>query len=470
MDVDGKGILINCINLDGTYDMTQLYKLVLDLTRTQVTVADGKGVFRFINKACEEYFGVKEEDMINHSGFELEKNGVFDISATAEVVRTNDRVRFIQKTGSGKILLVTGYPIYNQQGERISIINISADITETETLKKELEESQNLLSWYKNEVRLREYSDTQIHSTNNPKMLKIYETLRRVANTDILITFLGKTGVGKSYLANYVHNISERKDDSFITINCSAIPENLLESELFGYVKGAFTGASNKGKIGIFELAKNGTVFLDEIGDLPMGLQAKLLYAIEEKKFMKIGDTKETVFNARLIVATNKDLVQMVDDGSFRDDLFYRLNVLPIDIPPLNERKEDLPQIIKRLEVEINEKYKTFKIFDESAYDSLMSYDYPGNLRELRNLIERSIITSVENIISGKNITPLLRKNTTNSNSLTDEIVPMRVAVERTEKKLLELAKEKYGSTRKMAEVLELDQSTIVKKQKKYFE
>lgn len=469
MDVDGKGILINCINHDGTYDMTQLYKLVLDLTRMQVTVADGKGVFRFINKACEEYFGVKEEDMINHSGFELEKNGVFDISATAEVVRTNERVRFIQKTGSGKILLVTGYPIYNQQGERISIINISADITETETLKKELEESQNLLSWYKNEVRLREYSDTQIHSTNNPKMLKIYETLRRVANTDILITFLGKTGVGKSYLANYVHNISERKDDSFITINCSAIPENLLESELFGYVKGAFTGASNKGKIGIFELAKNGTVFLDEIGDLPMGLQAKLLYAIEEKKFMKIGDTKETIFNARLIVATNKDLVQMVDDGSFRDDLFYRLNVLPIDIPPLNERKEDLPQIIKRLEVEINEKYKTFKVFDESAYDSLMSYDYPGNLRELRNLIERSIITSVENIISGKNITPLLRKNTTNSNSVTDEIVPMRVAVERTEKKLLKLAKEKYGSTRKMAEVLELDQSTIVKKQKKYF-
>lgn len=469
MDVDGKGILINCINHDGTYDMTQLYKLVLDLTRMQVTVADGKGVFRFINKACEEYFGVKEEDMINHSGFELEKNGVFDISATAEVVRTNERVRFIQKTGSGKILLVTGYPIYNQQGERISIINISADITETETLKKELEESQNLLSWYKNEVRLREYSDTQIHSTNNPKMLKIYETLRRVANTDILITFLGKTGVGKSYLANYVHNISERKDDSFITINCSAIPENLLESELFGYVKGAFTGASNKGKIGIFELAKNGTVFLDEIGDLPMGLQAKLLYAIEEKKFMKIGDTKETIFNARLIVATNKDLVQMVDDGSFRDDLFYRLNVLPIDIPPLNERKEDLPQIIKRLEVEINEKYKTFKVFDESAYDSLMSYDYPGNLRELRNLIERSIITSVENIISGKNITPLLRKNTTNSNSVTDEIVPMRVAVERTEKKLLKLTKEKYGSTRKMAEVLELDQSTIVKKQKKYF-
>jgi len=445
-------------------------KIATDMSIDQITIADGNGVFTRIYKFCEDFFGVKEEEILGKSGFEMEQAGVFDVSATAEVVRRKQKVRFIQRTKSNKILLVIGTPIFDENNNLIKIINISYDITEKKALEKQLRETESTLQWYKNEVFLRSRKTNYI-TAESENMVKINELIESFAYKDILIMLLGETGVGKNYTAQYIHKISPRNKEPFITINCGAIPEQLLESELFGYEKGAFTGALNSGKEGLFQIVGNGTLFLDEITELSLGLQVKFLTVLDEKKFRPIGGRDELELKARVIVATNKDLAQCVREGTFREDLYYRINILPIKIPALMERKEDIPGLIDTFLKMYNEKYETEKRISASAYEELLLYRYPGNVRELKNIVERLVILSNDSEILAYDVCRVLKYGQTSLKSETKnefKIVPLKEGVANYEKQLLIEVAKKYKSTREQARVLGVDQSTIVKKRQKY--
>ncbi len=260
-------------------------------------------------------------------------------------------------------------------------------------LNQKMEEER--LEWEEEKRALREelkktYNIHGIVGTSDA-ILNLIEVIKKVANTDTTVLITGESGTGKSMIAKAIHSLSPRRDKSFITINCAAIPESLLEAELFGYEKGAFTGAytSKKGK---FELANGGTIFLDEIGDMPLSLQAKILRVIQDKEIERLGSEKVIKVDVRIIAATNKDLEKLVKEGKFREDLYYRLNVVPIHVPPLRERKEDIPLLVEHFLEKFNKKYNKKVKISPNAMAMLMEYDWPGNVRELENTIERLVI------------------------------------------------------------------------------
>ncbi len=444
-------------------------KLILDMSFDQITIADGEGVFTKVSKSCEMYFGVSEDKLVGYSAFELENNGVFDISVTAEVVRKGKKVTLIQRTGADKTLMVTGIPMFNEEGKIIKIINISKDITESQMLGQELKDTQSQLQWFQNELNKREAIHNSKISYKSVAMNKIMDLVLHICDLDATVLLLGETGSGKGYVARLIHESSIRKEEPFIPINCGAIPENLLESELFGYDSGAFTGAVKGGKKGLFEIAGKGTIFLDEVGDMPMNLQVKLLHVLDEKKVFRVGGKKPIKVEGRVIAATNKDLKKLIQEGKFREDLYYRLNVVPINIPALRERKEDILILIKMFLNENNKEHRTNKIISEAGYNVLTNYDYPGNIRELGNMIERLVITTRGDIIEALQVKEIIEptESCRKSNFSTDEIIPIKQAVENLEKEILQSAFIKYKTTRKVAEILEIDQSTVLKKTKK---
>lgn len=438
-------------------------KSILDLSFDQITIADGNGVFTKVSKSCEKYFGVLESKLIGSSAFDLEKSGVFDTSVTAEVIRQNDKVTLIQKTGADKTLIVTGIPIYDDNKNIIKIINISKDITEKNMIMEQLDEVEKELSWVKRELNKRNVKKNSKLIYKSPAMNKMMELIYHISDSDATVLLLGETGVGKGYIAKIIHEISSRNQKPFVNINCGAIPENLLESELFGYEAGAFSGASKKGKRGLFEIAGEGTIFLDEIGDMPMNLQVKLLHVLDGNKIFRVGSEKAIDVKARIIAATNRNLENLIEEGKFREDLYYRLNVVPMYIPALRNRREDIPALIKNFVENYNLENGSSKIITEEAYNLLINHDYPGNIRQLQNIIERLIITTLGDVIDAPQIKEIIDvpdKLCFNC----DEIIPIKQAVEEFEKRILIAAFKKYKTTRKVAEALEIDQSTVVKK------
>lgn len=450
-------------------------KMATDLCADQITISDGDGIFRKINKSCEYYFGIDEAGIVGKSGIEMEEAGVFNISANAEVVRRRQKVRFVQVTKSNRVLLTSGYPIFDENKELKKVITISTDITEKRDLEKELADTEAKLEWFKNQRTHRIHEQDTDLSGESKNIRDIKNLIKQFADKDIPILLLGETGVGKSYIANYIHNISNRRKEPFITINCGAIPYNLLESELFGYEKGSFTGALNSGKQGLFQVAANGTIFLDEIAEMPMELQVKLLTVLDENKFRRIGGNEDIDLNARILVATNKDLSKVVEEGKFREDLYYRINIFPIRIPNLSERLEDIPELAEGFVRRYNEKYDTNKRIGPGAYEELLLYKYPGNIRELKNIIERLVIISKENTISEKDVKRVidfdrLKKHKGEGTETSEElkIVPLKKGLEDYEKRLLTAVAKKYKTTREQGIALGVNQSTIVRKRKKY--
>jgi len=441
-------------------------KLIMDLSFDQITIAGGNGIFTKVSKSCENSFGIKEKDLIGESAFKLEKEGIFDTSVTAEVLRKGKKMTIIQKTAADKKLMVTGIPIFDDEKNIIKIINISKDVTQNEKLNEELEEVRNELQWFHKELNKRQgiYQEDIIYKSK--EMNKVIEMINQISDLEATILLLGETGVGKGFVAKRIHENSIRKNQPFVKINCGAIPENLLESELFGYEKGAFTGAGKFGKKGLFEIAREGTIFLDEIGDMPLNLQVKILHVLDTTQIFRVGGEKPIEVGGRIIAATNKNLEKLVKEGKFREDLFYRLNVVPIKIPSLRERKDDIAFIAKNFLDKFNKKYGTTKKLDQSSYRVLSQYNYPGNIRELQNIVERLVISLHKEIISDEDILDLVNISST-LNITSDEIIPIKEAVEKLEKDLLTKAFKKYKTTRKVGEALQIDQSTVVKKSKK---
>ncbi|MBM7615886.1 sigma-54 interaction domain-containing protein [Alkaliphilus hydrothermalis] len=301
-------------------------------------------------------------------------------------------------------------------------------------------------------------------------MGEVLHTASNVASVISTVLILGESGVGKEVVAKLIHKLSKRNDKALISINCGAIPENLIESELFGYETGAFTGAQRKGKAGLIELAHEGTLFLDEVGELPLNLQVKLLRVIQEKKLMRLGGLSETEVDVRIIAATNKNLFKMVQEGKFRSDLYYRLNVVPIEIPPLRKRRADIIPLCYYFIEKYNRKYRCNKELTPEVEDIFKRYSWPGNVRELENVIERLVVTTQMDEIDEKNL-PLFFIEDNQSvyeRVKLEGIIPLKEAFEALERKLIERAYKKYKNTYEMAEALGVNQSTVVRKIHKY--
>lgn len=442
--------------------------LIVDATFDFISIADEKGVFIRISKGSDEVFHVPEDQIIGSDCYDVEKKGIVDSSVTRMVLETGKKTSSVQITKGGKRFMVIGLPMFDDKGNLKRIINISRDITEIEKLNKRLKETEELLDWYRHELIIEQEIEKNFIYGETSSMKKVINLVKQVSNVDAIVLLQGETGVGKSLIAKTIHQMSQRRGKPFVQINCGAIPENLLESELFGYVEGAFTGAVKGGKKGFFEIANDGTIFLDEIGEIPLYLQVKLLHALEYHEIYKIGSSHPTSFNARILAATNKDLDEMVKYGKFREDLYYRLNVLPIFIPPLRERRDDIPLIAHYFLNKYNNKYYMHKQLTTEAHRALSQYPWPGNIRELENAIERLVITCDQDIVDTYHVHNTVygsnEKNTIEING----IMPLKQAVERVEKEILFKAMEEFKTTREVAKALEIDQSTVVKKLNKF--
>ncbi len=442
-------------------------KLILDTTFDEITIADENGKFLHVSSSCENNFARKIDKILGKTCYELEGEGVFSRSVTKSVLESHETTTIIQNTSGGKRLIVTGIPMFDDEKKLTGVVNISRDVTEVDRLNNKIKETQNLLGWYSEELKKRSGVERSEVVANSASMKIILDTVKQIADLDTTVLLTGDTGVGKGYISRVIHDIGSRHKEPFIQINCGAIPENLLESELFGYEKGAFTGANKNGKMGYFEVAQGGTILLDEIGEMPLKLQVKLLTVLEEKEAFRVGGLKPFKVKARIIAATNKDLRKLSEEGSFRKDLYYRLNIIPIYIPALKERPEDILILTKNFLNKFNEKYKTSKELSQEAYDALMHHDWPGNTRELENVVERLVISVDNPIIDISHIENILPVN--NNFKLTiEEVVPLKKALNELEEKLLLKAYKEYKTSRRMAEVLEIDQSTVVRKLKKY--
>ncbi|MCB8564775.1 sigma-54 interaction domain-containing protein [Fusobacterium ulcerans] len=384
------------------FNVDQDFIKILESSYDGIYITDGEANTLYLNEAYEKMTGIKREELVGKNMKDLVKNKLYDSSGSLLVLQTKDKVSLRQKVvKSNKEILITSTPVFHGE-EIIYIVTNVRDISDLSSLQKRLKKVETLNKEY--EEALKTMKDQMYGIINNDDvrsdiMLRLVEKILKLAKIDVPLMLGGETGVGKTYFAKYIHMNSQRKDKEFISLNCGAVPKNLIETELFGYVQGAYTGASNKGKTGVFELANGSTIFLDEIAEFDLEMQVKLLKVLEEGEIRRVGSDKNIKVDFRLITASNKDLKQMIKEGKFREDLYYRISAFPIIIPPLRERREDILQMILYFLGIFNEKYNMSKYFSYSALEELKSYSWPGNIRELKNVVEQSLILSNENEI-----------------------------------------------------------------------
>lgn len=445
---------------------------VIENSYDGIYITDKEGLTLKTNSAIERITNIPKEYYINKKTDDLVKRGILENSVTHKVIEKKRTVSMVQLNYFGRETLLTGNPVFNEDGEIEAVVTNIRDLSELNNLQTALRKANELNKIYQKEIeRLKantEDTDGQTIIKSEP-MKQIYETARRIVNTDATVLILGETGVGKDVLAKYIYHHSERSNSGkFIKVNCGAIPPNLLESELFGYEGGAFTGAKKQGKQGLFEMADKGVLFLDEIGEMSLELQVKLLRVIQEREILRVGGTTAKKIDVRLIAATNRDLKQMVSDGQFREDLFYRLNVVPISIPPLRERKEDILPLVNLYLSKVNTKYGTMKHLNKELKSFLYYYSWPGNVRELANLLERITLLSEEDLLGIEHLPAEYQSNPVQSMPQLERIISLKEATEIAEEKLFTLAAQKYHTTYEIAEALNTSQPTVVRKLKKY--
>jgi TyrR family helix-turn-helix protein len=437
---------------------------ILDSISDAVFIDSKDGIALWCNKACYDLYKVLPEEIYGKHVSQLEKDGVFTPSVASLVIEQQKGVTIIHENKDGKRLLSTGIPIFDSSNNMTKIVTTSRDITELVNLQHQLESVQNTLD----DFRLLEKFSSDGVIANSHQMFNVLQLTKRLSDVDSTVLITGESGVGKGVIANLLHQNGGRKNKPFVKINCGAIPDALIESELFGYERGAFTGSRAEGKKGLFETAQNGTIFLDEISELPLNLQVKLLQVIQEREITRVGGVKSTPIDVRIISATNKDLLELVNEKKFRADLYYRLNVVPINIPPLRERYEDIIPLIQHSLREYNKKINSNKEIDSNTMAILLKYDWPGNVRELENIVERLVITTKEDTIMPENLPSFIYENTHFIGNKQLEPATLKETLDKTEKEVLLAAYTAHTSTRLIAKSLGISQPSVVRKLRKY--
>jgi PAS domain S-box-containing protein len=448
--------------LDREKELNQENMAIINCSYDGIVVTDSRGIITKVNPALEQLLHMTSEELVGMNVEDMEKKGIVYPSATLLAIKMGRPVTFLQKHWTGKEVLTTGNPMVDERGRVSRVIINMRDM-------KALQDMENRISQGIGEIFSDEENLEELLSMRSPAFQAVMEVARKLARIDSTILVLGESGTGKDVITRFIHQTGIRSKGPFIKIDCGAIPENLIESELFGYETGSFTGAKRQGKPGLLEIAHTGTVFLDEVGELPLSQQVKLLRVLQDKKIIRVGGTKPIDIDIRVIGATNRDLEEMVRNGEFRSDLFYRLSVVPLEIPPLRHRREDIIPLANRFLAKYNRKYGFSKTISDQLQKIFLEYHWPGNIRELENLIERLVIVSRESEILPGSLPPdFLKRNGNGQNVEVVGIIPLKKALEEVERQLLMRAKERYNSTYRIAEILEVDQSTIVRKLKKY--
>lgn len=448
----------------------QLYsdlQAVYASSQEQILVIDKEGrILRVAGLFLKKFWRVDQpEKIIGRYISEFTSKNIFQPNIFELCVKQKKEVKAIQESAGNRKIWSVATPVY-YEGELEKVVILSKDVSE--------EQNGHL---YKKDSSKTTIADRFASASlqgqqliyRSPKIESLLGTLARVAEMNSTVLLEGESGVGKEVFAHKIHSLSTRKDQPLIRVNCGAIPEQLIESELFGYERGAFTGADRNGKTGFFETAHNGTIFLDEVGELPLNMQVKLLRVLQEREITRIGGTKTIPVDVRIIAATNKDLKRMVQMGEFREDLYYRLNVIPLCIPPLRERKEDIFTLSIFFLEKFKQIYEIEKSFTPEAIDVLEAYDWPGNVRELQNIIERLIVISEEEWIHREDVIKCLYGDEQKRENapFTLELMPLKEAVEKLETQLILQGIRKYGTAAKVSEVLGVSPATISRRMKK---
>ncbi len=439
-----------------------------------IWVCNADGIVININEASERLNGIKATDVVGKRVETLLKSGLFDRSVTLEVLETRCQVSLMQVIRkTGRQLLSTGTPVFDENGSISLVVVNERDLTQLNAIRRQLEQTHMEAEKIKDELAelsMLELNKQQIvaESKEMRQVIIVALKLARAGASNILI--IGESGVGKGLISKFIHKNSSRGKKPFIQINCAALPESLLEAELFGYERGAFTGAREKGKVGLFELAHEGTLFLDEIGDMPLSLQAKLLKYLDDREVMRLGGITSRKIDCTIIAATNQTLEVMVEKQTFRHDLYYRLNTFTLRIPPLRERPEDVFELVNSYLGKYNKAYGVKKYLRSEGFEMLQHYTFPGNVRELKSLIKKAVVMCEErcldtfvarNLRTGAAVHPAKGQTSAGTRSLPDRLDAL-------ERDLLENALKRCRTTRQLASSLNISQSTVVRKLRRH--
>ncbi|SEN24520.1 sigma-54 interaction domain-containing protein [Halomonas caseinilytica] len=455
-------------------------RTIIETAHDHFFVVEADGRIRDVSPAAAAVYGMSREALCRTTVQALEAEGVLRPSVSLEVMRTGEPAQVAQVTSTGRRVIAQAHPVFDA-GKLVAVVSRSMDLTDLQLLQEEYA----LLQRRFNEHLRRgggEEAGSEIEladlEARSGLMREVALLLKRVAPTDATVLMLGESGVGKTAFARQLHRWSPRHKGPFVDVNCGAIPESLFESEMFGYRQGAFSGAAPGGKAGLMEQAEGGTLFLDEVGELPLPMQAKLLKVIQDGCITRLGDTRARRVDFRLVVATNQDLARSVEAGRFRLDLYYRLNVIPVTLPPLRERREDIPGLVERHLQRLNTRYGRDKIIARDAWQTLMGWEWPGNVRELENWLERAWLSASEDVIRPRQV-PGQPEGPERAATTTREAAPsgcrglaegetLQSALARTERDILAALCREANSTYAIAERLGISQPSVVRKLRRH--
>ena len=400
--------------------------------------------------------GIPDDRFVGQPAAKVTEQGYLPMTITPLVLKEKKK-KSIVVSFKDKEILLTGRPVLDEHGEIVKIVTNIRDMTMLNKLRYELQKYHELANRYETELyhlRARQVESKLIGRSFST--MKMMDLAAKASEVDSTVLIHGETGTGKELLVKTIHKLGKYQKGPLIAINCSSIPETLIESELFGYESGAFTGSNAKGKVGLFEAAHGGTLFLDEISEMPLSMQAKLLRAIQDKKIRRIGSNKDLSIDVRIIAASNKDLSNLISSNKFRSDLYYRLNIINITVPPLRERKEDIPLLINHFLEKFNKKFNRNKVLSTKEVSWFINHDWPGNIRELENAIERCVV--LDNV-SSFDVPHIPEKPPED-----DHVICLKTYLREREYAIIHEIYKKYNSTRKAAAALNVSQSTIVRK------
>jgi PAS domain S-box-containing protein len=470
--VDGSQLDTMARRLPSFNTLSRELDTIIDSSSDGLFVCDANANVIRVNPASEKIHKTQASTLIGRNMRDLIKEGFIDRSAALEASLCKQRVSLLQNKNGNKLISIAT-PVFDDQGALIRVVVSERDITEIDSLQHELEKQEAIKNGFRDQMLAMQQAelDSQRIIARSPLMVRALQQAMRVAKADSSVFVLGESGVGKGLIADLIHRHSERAQQPLIKINCGAIPESLIEAELFGYEKGAFTGALASGKPGYFELADGGTLFLDEVAELPLSSQVKLLRFLEDGKITRLGDTRGRTLDVRILAATHQDMEEMVEQGRFRLDLYYRLNVIPIQIPAVRERPDCIIPLLHHYVEEFGRRSGERKRLTRAALDALCGYPYPGNVRELMNICERLVVMSDTEVIDLADLPSQISAHGGEKGHSLDLLpagMPLKETLEQVERQILERALQCSESQTAMAESLGVNQSTIARKLKKH--
>lgn len=428
-----------------------------------IYITDGEANTLMVNGSYERISGLRREQVLGKNMRALVEEGLISMSGTLKAIEMRRSATLEQEFQTGKRAIITSTPMLDDDGEVVMVVTNVRDVTDLYEMKRQLKETEKNTSELE-AIRREIIGDGEMVAAD-PAMLQVMQMVDKVSGLDTTVLLTGETGVGKDKIASYIYRHSSRANKRFIKVNCGALPPAQIETELFGQERSAFAGAGLESKMGLFEVADKGTLFLNEVGELPMDMQVKLLRVLQDQEFERIGSTRPIKVDVRIIAASNRNLEEMLREKTFREDLYYRLSVFPVHVPPLRERAEDILPLAQRFLEELNSKYAMNKSLMPAGQKVLLDYSWPGNVRELQNVVERAMIMSNSGEITARDLLPHVA-----SAGGPGQEMDLKAFVEQVELDSINQAYRQWGNVRAAARSLGMDASTFVRKRKKYSE